>query len=276
MFRELALQWTPPIVRSWLLRQFGGVRFVSQWPSTSLTGWQDAAEEAAKGYSKGVHHVVQGIALGFSPEDSLVKWPESGKQLHDRLVQLALVVARTAYGREFVRLLDFGGAFGVHAFGVTRLLPDIRCEYTVCELPPFCDIGQKLNPKARFVSGLDSAGDGYHLVYASGAVQYSHDWRKLIADLCRASAANVFISRTPFTFDQPTFVTVQRAYKTEYPGWVFNYDEFIQEFPRHGMTPKEVFVNGPGIPVRGMSAPNVHLGLLFQRSNYLSSSDNDD
>jgi putative methyltransferase (TIGR04325 family) len=258
--------WGPPKIRDWLVRQLVGVRFAKQWPDSIGGGWRDAAEEAEKGYAEAVRRLSGGLALGFVSGTELVSELSVGdKQVQDRLMQFALVVARAALGCDHLRLLDFGGGFGTHSLAVSRLLPGLEPEYTVCELPGFCEIGQVLNPQLRFVRGLAQAGTGYQLVYASGAVQYERDWRKLVADLCRASSRSLFITRTPFVYDFPAYVTIQRAYKTAYPGWVFNYHEFVTEVARNGFSLKEVFINGPGIPVRGVTRPNVHLGLLFER-----------
>jgi putative methyltransferase (TIGR04325 family) len=266
MLAKTLHEWAPPKVRDWLVRQLGGVRLVSHWPLSMAGGWLDAAQEAEKGYGDGVRRVSAGTSLGFLPGDDLTAFSESSKQFHDRLVQFALVAARTALGRDELRLLDYGGGFGVHALAVARLLPALRFQYTVAELPAFCESGRELNTHVRFVQSLEEAGDGYHLVYASSSIQYSEDWRKLVRHLCRATVHNLFITRTPFIFDRPAFLTIQRAYKTEYPGWVFNYDEFVQEVMCHGFALKEVFLNGCGISVRGVKTPNVHLGLLFEKA----------
>jgi putative methyltransferase (TIGR04325 family) len=266
MLARVLHEWGPPKVRDWLVRQLGGVRLVRHWPPSMAGGWLDAAQEAVKGYGDGVRRISAGTTLGFLPEEDLTAFSESSRQFHDCLVQFALVAARTALGRDELRLLDFGGGFGAHALALARLLPGLRFQYTVAELPAFCEAGRELNTHVRFVHGLEEASHEYHLVYASSSIQYSKDWRKLVHELCRATAHNLFVTRTPFIFDGPAFLTIQRAYKTEYPGWVFNYDEFVQEVIRNGFTLKEVFLNGCGIPVRGVKTPNVHLGLLFEKS----------
>ncbi|MDA8117612.1 MAG: methyltransferase, TIGR04325 family [Actinomycetota bacterium] len=264
--RRTLRNWGPPKVRNWLVRQLVGVRFAKHWPDSIGGGWRDAAEEARKGYADATHRLSGGLALGFDPQDDLLtEFSAADKQMQDCLVQFALVVARAALGCDNLRLLDFGGGFGTHSLVLSRLLPGLEIEYTVCELPGFCEIGQALNSQLRFVQGLAQAGTGYQLVYASSSVQYERDWRKLVADLCLASVRSLFVTRTPFVYDYPAYVTIQRAYKTAYPGWVFNYHEFVTEVARNAFSLKEVFINGPGIPVRGVMRPNVHLGLLFER-----------
>lgn len=267
MLTKLAREWLPPRLHDYVLQRTKGIRAVSKWPSESLGGWADAAAEAAKGYEEGVRDITAGLAPGFASDICQTMYSGNKKQLHDRLVQFSLVVARTAGGRNSIRILDFGGGFGVHSLAITQLLPHLQCEYCVCDLPSFCEIGQHLNRRVRFVSNLDQAKEDNHLVYASSSLQYVEAWRSVIAVLCRKSTSSVFITRTPFIFHGPTCVTIQSAYKTEYPGWIFNYSEFVQEFPQHGMVLKQVFVNGPGIHVKNMIESNIHLGLLFERQS---------
>ena len=262
----IARGWAPPKAREWLVRQFGGIRRVDRWPTNTDAGWAAAAGAAADGYNEGVRRISESAIVGLVPDEGPTSFSDASKQLHDRLVQFALVAARTGLGQEQLRVLDYGGGFGSHAEAVSRLVPGLAVQYTVAELPEFCRVGRTVNPRVGFVAGLADAGTGYHLVYASSSVQYTENWRELVAGLCRATAKTLFITRTPFTVSRPAFVTMQRAYKTEYPGWVFNLDEFVGEVTHHGLALREVFLNGPGISVRGVGNPNTHLGLLFEKT----------
>jgi putative methyltransferase (TIGR04325 family) len=204
-----------------------------------------------------------GRCITFLPEEEPSAWGTSDLMFHQRILQLAMVMARLQRGDGRLRILDYGGAFGGHALGARRLLPHLDFDWTVCEMAGFCEHGRKLNPEVTFVSSFTEAGVGYDLVYASSSVQYEQDWRALLAKIRLAGSGSVYITRTPFVFKAPSFVTVQRAYGTEYPGWVFNLDEFVGSFTSLGCRLDEVFVNGRGIPVRGSREQNVHLGLLF-------------
>jgi putative methyltransferase (TIGR04325 family) len=257
----------PPCLWNWFRALFGGVWRVPVWPvpHAAAVGWAVAAASAAKSYEEGCRRMTQGAALCYLPAEEPAAWFYGDPQFHHRIVQLGLVAARKSGIRDALSILDYGGGFGAHAHALHRLLPGLRCQYTVCELPEFCELGRKLNPDVRFVSSFAEAGTGYDLVYASGSVQYTQDWQKLLCDLCAASTGEVFVTRTPFVVKRETFVTMQRAYGTVYPGWIFNKNEFIQTMEKVcSRKLKEVFVNGRGLAVRGAPEPNVHLGLLFE------------
>ena len=263
--RRMLRNTVPPFLWDYARRSFGGVWRVTAWPTPNADGWTKAAASAAKGYEEGIRRMTQGEALSYLPTEEPAAWLDSDPQFHHRIVQLGLVAARKTGMDYTLSILDYGGGFGGHAHALKRMLPQLRLQYTVCELPAFCELGRKLNPAVRFVSSLEEAGKGYNLVYASSSVQYTQDWRKLLRDLSAACAGGLFITRTPFISTGATFVNMQRAYGTVWPGWVFNKEEFVREV--HATSPmrlREVFMNGRGLAVRGAAEPNVHLGLLFE------------
>jgi putative methyltransferase (TIGR04325 family) len=264
MGRQLLREWLPPCVLGWARKRFGGIRTVGEWPALEAAGWPVAAEAASRGFSEGIRRMTGGQALSFLPEEEPLGWLREDPQFHHRIVQVGLVVASLPRTESVQRILDYGGGFGVHLHALKRLLPNLHLDYTVCELPNFCEAGRRLSPDLRFVSSLSEAAKGYDLVYASGSVQYTRNWEELVAGLAAASRGKVFVTRTPFVFKCPSFIVTQHAYSTEYPGWIFNYREFIQAFERHGFCLRETFVNGRGLAARNAPEQNVHLGLLFE------------
>ena len=201
MMRNILRNLVPPRLWDWASARFGGVRWVPGWPEPGAGGWTEAASAAAKGYGEGVRRMTEGAAVAYLPAEEPIGWLHSDTQFHHRMVQFGLVAARISGVRGTLNVLDYGGGFGAHARALRRLLPGLRVQYTVCELPDFCEQGRKLNPDIRFVSSLAEAGKGYDLVYASGSVQYTRDWRSLLRDLCGASALGftVRLNRCPST-----------------------------------------------------------------------------
>src|SRR6266498_2368526 len=174
--------WFPPIVWNWLRFRFGGFRVVDIWPDLPASGWQNAALEASKAYDEGVRRILEGQVIGVLPNEDLLTLPDHLRDLHHRLTQFALIVTRVANGSKGLELLDFGGGFGTHALVLKRLLPSLHANYTVCDLPEFCEIGKKLNHNIRFISDLEQVDTVYQLIYASSSVQYVKDWKNLVAD----------------------------------------------------------------------------------------------
>jgi putative methyltransferase (TIGR04325 family) len=255
----------PPKVWDFLRRRFGGVRCTNEWPKAEVGGWSSAATEAGKVNSDGLRRMIEARAIGFLPSEEPDCWLHEDFSIHTRILQFAVVVARLSAGREELSILDFGGAFGTHFFAIRRLLPWLHLDYTVCDLSEFCVIGKKLTKEVRFVNNISQMERSVQLVYASSSCEYVKDWRSEIESLCKASTEGVFVTRTPFVFHSPSFATIQKAYGTELPGWIFNFDEFVEEFSRHHMVVKEIFVNGRGIAVWGEPEQNIHLGILFER-----------
>ena len=262
--RSVLRDWMPPRLWDWARARFGGVWRVSEWPDSAAGGWGVAATTAAEGYVEGVRRMTEGAALAYLSTEEPAGWFSLDPQFHNRMVQFGFVAARASSASGTLNILDYGGGFGGHANALRRLLPMLRFQYTVCELPSFCEQGRKLNREIHFVSSLQEAGKGYDLVYASSSVQYTRDWRRLLRELCAASKGCLFVTRTPFVVNGPSFIVMQRAYNTQYAGWVLNKNEFVEEV--HAASPlrlQEVFVNGCGLAVRGAPEPNVHLGMLF-------------
>jgi putative methyltransferase (TIGR04325 family) len=264
--RKVLRYTVPPLVWDWIHSRFGGVFKIQKWPtSTNTGGWVEAASIAVKGYEPGIRRFTLGEALSYLPEEEPFSWIDNDSSFHHRLVQFGIVAARCSNSYGELNILDYGGGFGTHVQVIKRLLPKLKYNYTVCELPAFCAQGRKLNPDIQFKSSLSSAGKGYDLVYASSSVQYTEDWRLLLRDLCAACKGSLFVTRTPFVFKGSTFIVMQRAYDTQYPGWVFNKDEFVNEVhASSSLRLREVFVNGRGLAIRGAVEPNMHLGLLFE------------
>jgi len=258
--------WIPPKIWNWLRYSYGGFHVVDSWPGSTTNGWKYAVTEAAMANDESVRRMLKGQAIGVLPEESLDILPDRTMDFHHWIMQFVFIVARSAMGRDELKLLDFGGGFGTHALALKRMLPSLRVEYTVCDLPEFCKIGEKLNQNVTFISDLEQADTDYQLVYASSSIQYIKNWQNLIAHLCKISNRYIFITRTPFVLNHSPFIAVQKAYGTEYPGWVFNFHDFVKELQGHDMRLSEVFINGRGNPVKASGEMNIHLGLLFEKS----------
>lgn len=151
MIRGIFREWLPPRLQDWVRARCCGSKWVATWPDVVSGGWPAAAEQAAKGHAEEVRRMSESAAIGYLPEEEPTAWWCGGDpQYHHRMVQFALVAARAAAERGApLRILDYGGLLGAHARGLKRILPAMSCDYTVCELPAFCEQARQLNPDVR-------------------------------------------------------------------------------------------------------------------------------
>ncbi|HYF06883.1 MAG TPA: methyltransferase, TIGR04325 family, partial [Acetobacteraceae bacterium] len=189
---------------------------------------------------------------------------------HNFVLAFAYVLARAAAGRNAVSVLDWGGGIGHYAAIARAVLPEVRLDYTVLDLPDLCATGRELLPDVRFVSDAGAwSSRRYDLVFASGALQYADDWRAVLNAFAAASARWVFLSRTPFVEEAPGFVVVQRphsagGYRTEYLSRVFNRPELLAAAAEADLElEREFLMVGERVAAVGAPAPFEYRGFLF-------------
>ncbi|HYM82602.1 MAG TPA: methyltransferase, TIGR04325 family [Candidatus Dormibacteraeota bacterium] len=150
------------------------------------------------------------------------------------------VLARVGRGHGRLLMLDWGGGLGHYRIYAKSLLPEVEIEYHCRDLPTLTREGRRLQPDATF---HDSDGAAlqrkYDLVLASSSLQYSRDWRDILAKLASGTGRYLYVTRQPFVDSARSFVVIQRPYRhgymTEYPGWFLNRDEFLGETRRLGL-----------------------------------------
>jgi putative methyltransferase (TIGR04325 family) len=194
--------------------------------------------------------------------------PRTEVTAHNVVMSFAYVLARCAQQQEELSVLDWGGALGHYHALARALLPDVRFDYHVKELPAVCEEGRRISPEVTFYEDDSCLEREYDLVVASGSIQYG-DWADTLAQLASASARYLFVTRVPLADTSETFAVVQRAhrygYDTEYIGWVLNADEFRQVACDAGLRlVREFFLVDP-FEVPGAPEPVRHGGFLFER-----------
>ncbi len=260
-------QWVPAIIWNWLRNYFTGLNVIDNWQISTNGGWKYAAKEVAKMNEEGMRRILEGPAIGILPEENLTTIDNKTLDMHQWITQFAYVASRAAEGREKLNVLDFGGGFGTHALVLKRMLPNLRIDYTVCDFPEYSHTSATISQDVRFINDLNQADPSYPLVYASSSIQYTKDWRSLVKELCKLSKSYLYISRTPFIFNSASFIVLQKAYGSEFAGWIFNYRDFVDEIHKHDMLLREVFINGCGSPIKAHVETNLHLGLLFEKTS---------
>jgi putative methyltransferase (TIGR04325 family) len=138
-----------------------------------------------------------------------------------------------------VRVLDVGGGAGLCYAHFRRAAP--ACEnvrWHVVEVADVCRTGRELFPADEVtfheeVPPPDVLGP-IDLVQAMSALHYIEDYRGIIARMCAAGAALIYILKEPVG-DFPTFATAQHNLgDTVTPAWFFNRRELLDLFAAHG------------------------------------------
>jgi putative methyltransferase (TIGR04325 family) len=190
---------------------------------------------------------------------------------HNFILAFSYVLARAAAGRSSLSVLDWGGGLGHYAAIARTVLPEVRLDYTVFDLPGLCAAGARVQPEVRFTSEPgECLSRRYDLIFASGSLQYAADWRGLLGQFASSAERWVFLSRTPFVDEVPSFVVVQRpmsagGYRTEYLSWVFNRAELLAGAAAAGLAlEREFLMVGERVAAVGASAAFEYRGFLLR------------
>jgi putative methyltransferase (TIGR04325 family) len=108
----------------------------------------------------------------------------------------------------------------------------------------------------------------YDLVLASSSLQYLKDWRLTLGKLAEATARHLYVTRQPFVTRSRSFVVMQRphryGYRTEYPGWFLNRDEFLEAADGTGLRLRREFLIWERPYVPGAPEQGQYRGFLFE------------
>ncbi len=129
-------------------------------------------------------------------------------------------------------MLDYGGGLGQYAVLARAVSPELGLEYHCRDLPRLTEGGRSVLPDdAHYDNDAAAFGRKYDLVLASGSLFYVRDWRDTLQHLAAVTSDYLFVTRQPIVLRAASFVVLQRAhrhgYRTEYPGWFLNRQEFL-------------------------------------------------
>jgi putative methyltransferase (TIGR04325 family) len=209
----------------------------ANWPENPPAGWshESVARLQVDGWQAYVQSIQPPFPPGVSQRPVYADASDIGRQ--NTAVTFAYVAALAAKeGR--LSLLDWGGGVGHYAELARSLFPSLEVEYHCRDLTGLVNAGRELLPNDSFYdSDEDALGRRYDLVMASSSIQYVRDWANLVGRLSRAVGRYLFVTRTPFVRKAPSFVVVQHpqryGYRSSYPGWFINRDEFLAAADAH-------------------------------------------
>jgi putative methyltransferase (TIGR04325 family) len=202
----------------------------------------------------------------------LGSWPLGGEDVafHNLVMTFGYVIGRASCGRADLSILDWGGGLGHFYVYATELFPNIAFDYTIKELPAFCNAGRELLRHVKFVSEESAALAGsYDLVFASSSVHYCPDFYSQLGKLAECANSWFMVTRLPCVLRHRDFVVVQRphnrGYLTEYPCWFVNRGRFVGFVESRGFTLEREFFQSEAPVVLKAPEQCRYAGFLFRR-----------
>ena len=190
---KTARAFLPPVIFDAAARWRQGRRGQAEGLAYVPQGWQDAhryrgwnAESVLEAYRATWPRLVR-EAQTSDPLNLIM-----GSQdivLHNFLLCFAYSLALAAQGKSSLSMLDWGGAIGQYNLLAQAVLPGTAIDYHCKDVPLLAAYGQTLHPNAHFTSDETCFQRSYDFVLASGSLQYSEDWQKILTALAHATGA---------------------------------------------------------------------------------------
>jgi putative methyltransferase (TIGR04325 family) len=214
-------------------------------------------------------------ALGQSHEAAA--GAEADYRTHNTIMSFGYALSRAAEGRQTLSVLDWGGGLGHYYVYARALCPALNLDYTVKDLPGFCEAGRKLLPSIDFeADDVKSLSRSYNFVFASGSLQYTRDYYGLLARLCDSAADWLMVTRVPTIENGDDLIVVQRphmyGYMTEYAGWIVNRRRLLDFVLARGFSLEREFLVAEELSVPNATERSYCAGFLFGRTSSSRSS----
>ena len=244
-----------------------GWRYLDTHPS--VKGWEsiEILNVYKDKWSDYVSRLEETTPVSFTPESPSNSIGDLISQ--NTIMVFAYSLALSARGHKKISMLDWGGSIGHYYLLARALLPGVEIEYSCKDVPMIADFGQKLLPNVSFYSDDTCLSKHYDFVLASGSLQYSKDWEKVLEGLARATKRNLLITRFPVLEQHSQFVFIQRAYSygynTEYLAWCINRDLFLMHAEDLNLHLVREFVIGDDHEIHNAPEQPKYLGFLFEK-----------
>jgi putative methyltransferase (TIGR04325 family) len=202
-------------------------------------------------YDMAAKHAVNG---GFSSDRYVDSARRAAKECLDALLQKSrlplfhkqrfTLLPSTVYFlfnhiKRKIRVIDFGGAFGVGYLSCLEAVTDActKLNYSVVELDEVCKEGvifcEENNLPIEYSKSL--APDQYcDLLFCSSTFQYIRDYKALINSFTRTNASIILLSDVFCGDFDNSFVTIQNYYDSKIPHWFYSTTEIVNQFKACG------------------------------------------
>ncbi len=218
---------------------------VRGWSVEEIASVHEARMERFKAMAEGTG------PLGLSPEADLPTSIDISQ--HNTVMTFAYAISLASHGLRTLSFLDWGGGLGAYYFLAKTILPGLTVEYHCKELPAMVRRARRLVPEQHFYDDESCLTRRYDFVLASGSLQYSEDWERVLRALANATKGFVLVSRLQVVDLVPSFVFLQRAYafgyNTEYLSWCINRHVLLTEACNSGLELVREFVIGENIEI---------------------------
>ena len=246
------------------------------WPAAQFAGWNEASVVAAQ---KARWPALEASARGPQPFGAARESAPGFAELvsHNAVMNFAYAIGLASIGRSGISIMDWGGGLGQYGLLAGGLFPALDIDYHCHDLPLMVEEGRRLLPGGTFHDSSDEAlSHTYDLVLASGALHYVEDWKPVFNKLAAATAGFLLIARQPSVDRASSYVVVQRpkhiGYVTEYPGWIINRGEFLQDAERAGLRLVRELLTGEDAHIPGAPEMPVARGFVFAAGSSRTSS----
>lgn len=154
------------------------------------------------------------------------------KKLTNRLNFLLPVVKKLIKNKKKIKILDFGGGYGLAYFYLQqKLTKDIKkIDYNLIDIRNVTKIINEKKIKIRSLNKVKKSN--FDLIFTSSCIQYIANWKTLIRVFCKMKPKNLLFIDL-FVGNIRDFVSLQKYYNNKIPQWFINYNSFVSELNKH-------------------------------------------
>lgn len=236
--KGLVRELTPPLV--W---QFASQARRQHAPTTAIEWTGDypdyaAARAVSGGYEDPsiIETVVRRYREGYNAGGVIPLHTRTLNARSQRLLAALLSPASEAVRQNSLRVLDFGGEFGLHYWQTRPFLPEsLPVDWTVIETPALAEAARNTVAceELRFLSDIPPSVT-VDVVLTSGALQYAPEPVATWVSLLALRPAWIVLDRFPLAAMPRDRLTVQHVptyiYQASYPAWFFAEREWEPRF----------------------------------------------